>query len=176
MKLRALSHAGLVLLALAAAGLLVFLAFQLMPGHSGGHAAADCTAARGGTPLNQPSNPLWNVPTIGWGGLVVLACGVGFLGGRVWADWRWGRARREAAPVHAALQLVLIGLFLFGSVALGYETFSLAGSHGNPDLWPITYYVRCADDVAGVPSLLAATIVAVLVGHWFTFEPHRSPD
>jgi hypothetical protein len=60
-----------------------------------------------------------------------------------------------------AVQLGLSLLLLFGSAALGYETLAVA-----KDWWPVTDYVRCANDVGSGWTLVVAAAVCVLLGNW----------
>jgi len=53
---------------------------------------------------------------------------------------------------------------------LVYETVSLLQF---PRLWPITYYVRCANVVAPWWTLAGACVVSALAGHWFWHRASR---
>jgi len=75
-----------------------------------------------------------------------------------------------SGPPGTALQAMLVGLFAFGAVALAYETYAVASVAGNHDLWPITYFVRCADDAVSWPTLVGAVVVSILVGHWLGYQ------
>ncbi len=65
----------------------------------------------------------------------------------------------------SVIMLVFVCVFL-GTVfvLLVYETVSLIQF---PRLWPITYYVRCANVVAPWWTLGAACVVSALAGYWF---------
>ena len=142
---------------------------------AGSFSVRACLTGSAGGPPGQPAPPPLDVPVIGWSGLVVLLCVAGFTGGGLWGQQRVkghrgaGGRRLRAAP-STTLQVLLVTLFLFGGIALAYETHAVAGVGANPDLWPITYYVRCAYDVAALPSLAGAVLVATLVGHWLGCE------
>jgi hypothetical protein len=97
--------------------------------------------------------------------------------GRVWGRWRAegqdrgaDRAGGRLEPPGTLLQVLLVALFLLGAGALGWETFALARVQEQPDLWPITFYVRCANDVLGGPTLAGAVLVSTMVGHWLGYQ------
>jgi hypothetical protein len=180
-----LTRIGLSALILTGVGLGVLLALEAFGVVAGPSFDACVTGSVSGPPL-QPGPPPLDPPMLHWRGLLLVVCVGGFLGGHLWGHGRsQGQARRHAGvaahAVHpggitlqaprASLQLLLVGLFAFGAVALGYETFAVAGVRANPDLWPITYYVRCAHDVATWQTLIGALVVAILVGHWLGYQP-----
>jgi hypothetical protein len=171
---------GLGLLIVAGLGLTGYLALEAF-GVVGGPSFAACSTGTSSGPPLQPVPPPLAPPVLGWRGLLLAVCLAGFLGGHLWGA---GRGHRHAvrghpehvtlAPPNTGLQFVLVGLFAFGAVALVYETIAVAGVGANPDLWPITYYVRCAHDVATWPTLAGALIVAILVGHWLGYQPRTT--
>lgn len=66
--------------------------------------------------------------------------------------------KREALIIQSLLLVFLIeviGLLIIEAVTL------------SQNVWPITYYVRCAYDAAGVQSMAAAASILFLVGRWF---------
>jgi len=77
---------------------------------------------------------------------------------------------RSTIVVQAALVLFL----LVGVGLLGYETWAVNSSHGEPPAyWPITWYVRCAAALDRNVSLVIASLVSFLVGHWLWYRPAR---
>lgn len=69
------------------------------------------------------------------------------------------------------LQAGLVAFLLLAAVLLWYETFALDNF---ARYWPITFYVRCANHIAGVPTLGAAAALSFLFGHWFWPPAGRS--
>jgi hypothetical protein len=149
----------------------------------------DCLSQR---PLsNGPPNLPTHLPLIPgwlpWPALVLALCFAGFTAGSLWGhqrgarhvDKRAPRAKRLAGLVSmgapsTVLQLSLVVLFGVGVVALGWETFAVAHVGADPTRWPITYFVRCADDVVPLQTLAAAIVVSTLVGHWLgTYQASR---
>lgn len=66
--------------------------------------------------------------------------------------------KREALIIQTLLLVFLIeviGLLIIEAVTL------------SQNVWPITYYVRCAYDAAGVQSMAAGASILFLVGRWF---------
>ena len=95
--------------------------------------------------------------------LAGVAAGSFVIGGFVGA-WRTavaGEVESESGDV--AVQAVVVLLLAVTVAALVYETFALATNA----VWPITYYVRCADLVAPWWTLLGLASVCGLLGHWF---------
>jgi hypothetical protein len=135
-------------------------------------------------PPGQPPDAPFQVPLLGWGGLVLFVCGASFLAGGLLGRFRGlhhHRARlsrlvtAEAGdPLRTSpwpLQLALFILLLFIAVALAYEGFAAAGAHGRPEFWPITWYVRCAFDVSPLWTLLGASVTSALLGQWLGYWP-----
>jgi hypothetical protein len=73
-------------------------------------------------------------------------------------------------PPSTLLQVVLIGLFVVGAGALVFETVALARVQEQPQFWPITFYVRCANDVLSLPTLAGALLVTSMVGHLLGYQ------
>jgi hypothetical protein len=70
-------------------------------------------------------------------------------------------------------QVALVGLLLFGCVALAYETWGVFGDHPP---YPITWAVRCLANSSGWASVVAgAFAVCFLLGHWVWY-PADTPD
>jgi hypothetical protein len=72
--------------------------------------------------------------------------------------------RRDALIVQALLLVFLlemIGLLIVEALTLSHN------------VWPITYYVRCAYNAAGVQSMWAAASILFLVGRWFWLPARR---
>jgi TRAP-type C4-dicarboxylate transport system permease small subunit len=66
--------------------------------------------------------------------------------------------KRDGLIIQTLLLVFLIeviGLLIIEAVTL------------SQNVWPITYYVRCAYDAAGVQSMAAAASILFLVGRWF---------
>ena len=84
------------------------------------------------------------------------------VGGAVGA-WRTAAAgTSESESADVAVHAVLVLLLAVTVVALGYETFALATAA----VWPITFFVRCADVVAPWWTLLGLASTSGLLGHW----------
>jgi hypothetical protein len=70
-----------------------------------------------------------------------------------------------------ALAQFWIASFLFVCAALlAFETVTLATG-----IWPITFYVRCANDSLPLPTIVGACLTAFLLGHWLWF-PAREKE
>ena len=72
---------------------------------------------------------------------------------------------REALIVQALLLVFLlemIGLLIVEALTLSHN------------VWPITFYVRCAYNAAGVQSMWAAASILFLVGRWFWLPARRN--
>jgi hypothetical protein len=163
---------GLVVLLVAGAVSLVALLLSGL-GVVGSYSVHQCITGTASGPPRQPLPPPLDPPFLGWAGLVVLVCGAGFVVGDVWGYLRAaGHARSggTSGQPGAGLQLLLVGLFGFGVLALAYETFAVAGVAANHDLWPITYYVRCAYVAVSGPTLVGALVVSTLIGHWLGYQ------
>ncbi len=131
-------------------------------------------------PFRGPIHPL----------IIVGACGLSFLAGHLFGYVRDSRhepierTRHSIQPGDAILALdtkrslqgsllmqSFVSLFLvIVVVLLVYETVSLIRF---PRLWPITYYVRCANVVDAGWTLAGACLVCALAGHWF-WHPKRT--
>jgi hypothetical protein len=104
--------------------------------------------------------------------IMVASCLAAFVLGHLTARWQFvdekkkghhalvpdGVRRKQALIIQAlllAFLLEVIGLLVIEAVTL---------SNG---VWPITYYIRCAYNAAGVQTLMAAAAILFLVGRWF---------
>ena len=74
-------------------------------------------------------------------------------------------ARRNEALF---IQLLLLIFLLEVGALLIIEAVTLSNN-----VWPITYYVRCAYDAAGTQSMWAAAAILFLVGRWFWLPARR---
>jgi hypothetical protein len=73
--------------------------------------------------------------------------------------------KREALIIQSLLLVFLlevVGLLTIEAVTL---------SRG---VWPITYYVRCAYDAAGLQSMAVAASILFLIGRWFWLPARRT--
>jgi hypothetical protein len=173
---------GLVLLAIAILSILVwFLVLILFDG--GRFSVEACVTHQ---PLSDgPANLPASVPLLPgwlpWPVLMLAACFAGFLGGSTWGHRRgWRHAQKHAPNEHRSssaspismgapstvVQASLVVLFAVGVVALLWETFAVSHVVADPTRWPITYFVRCADDVLPFQTLAVSVVVSTLVGHW----------
>lgn len=95
-----------------------------------------------------------------------------FVLGGAFSSWRSGQVLPAERKVHLSdriLELALIVLLATVAVALGYETYALL----TPGLWPITFYVRCANVVDPASTLLGLAATSALLGHWL-WRPWRT--
>lgn len=115
-----------------------------------------------------------------WGPEVIVTLCVAFFGlGHLAGYWREPGERPRAGAdqrprswrlrAAAILQGVLMAFLLLVVGLLGYETYALANMHIN---WPITYYVRCANEFAPLPTTAGACAVCFLLGQWLWY-PRR---
>lgn len=123
-----------------------------------------------GSPCGDPParvSPKFPHPLV----IVVLCCG-GVVLGRLAGYLREpaGRSRAGKAPTwqagwRIALAQFWVAFFLLVCAGLlAFETFTLAAG-----MWPITFYVRCANDYLPLPTIGGAFITAFLLGHWLWF-------
>lgn len=126
-------------------------------------------------PKGQPARPPFQFALGGWGGAVLTACAAAFAIGGWWGHLRSTRHEQDRvdAPLPSPawqLQLGLAVLLAFVTIVLAFEAFAAAGGdHGR--FWPITWYVRCANDVSPGATLIGAVIVSLLLGQWLAFRP-----
>jgi hypothetical protein len=111
----------------------------------------------------------------GWA--ILLVCVALFGVGRLAAELRDESAdeqpaappmRRDRIAGALAVKVALCLLFLFGVLALTYETVGVWPPHPT-GLNPITYYVRCGTAAAPKTTLLVAGTIAFFAGHWLWF-------
>jgi hypothetical protein len=124
-----------------------------------------------GSPCGDPPvrvSPKFPYPLV----IVILVCGAALLG-RLAGYLREpaGGARTDSgisasqAARRAALAQFWVAFFLLVCAALlAFETFTLAVG-----IWPITFYVRCANDYLPLPTIGGAFITAFLLGHWLWY-------
>lgn len=62
------------------------------------------------------------------------------------------------------VQTCLLVLLTTAVIGLGYEYYGVS-NHNNP--WPLTYFVRCVNDAASLPTLITTLAVAFVFGMWF---------
>ena len=105
--------------------------------------------------------------------LVYAVAGAGAFGlGGLLSSWRSGQVLPAERKVHTSdrvLEVALVVLLATVAVALGYETYALV----TPGLWPITFYVRCANVIDPVSTLLGLIATMALLGHWL-WRPWRT--
>lgn len=105
--------------------------------------------------------------------IVYAIAGAGaFALGGVFSLWRSGQVLPAERKVHFSdrvIELALIVLLATVAVLLGYETYALI----TPGLWPITFYVRCANVIDPASTLLGLIATMALLGHWL-WRPYRT--
>jgi hypothetical protein len=86
-----------------------------------------------------------------------------FIAGGLWQFSRSRGGGELAIPRGEVLvEIALVLLLATAAVALGYETYALISGR----VWPITYYVRCANVVDPGWTLLGLVVSSGLFGHW----------
>ncbi len=105
--------------------------------------------------------------------LGVLISAVGFILGRVTArpkikaraelmSWTLpGDSQDRLAKAALLTQAALTAALLFIAVLIAFEAVTLATG-----FWPITYYLRCANEVASWQTFAGAFAFCFLVGRW----------
>ena len=102
----------------------------------------------------------------------VLICVVGFVFGRITARPKIGRRadlksgtseKDDASRVRAAVvtQSALTAALFFIACLIAFEAVTLRS-----DVWPITFYMRCASEAATWQTLVAAFAFCFLAGRW----------
>jgi hypothetical protein len=120
-------------------------------------------------------------PKSQWPGAVTVSVALLFFGlGRLAAYWREPgdepaqlideTARKQRVLKAAIVQGAFTGFLLLTAVLLTYETLSLSNFDR---FWPITLYVRCANEIAALPTVAAACVLSFLLGHWLWFPERR---
>ena len=155
-------------------GLVVAVAaLLLISGHLHPHDVRACLTRVGRPPPQPSSEPDW------WPVVLLGASVVGFAIGHASGQFR-SRVEAHRPPPESArvgsriVQSVLILFLVGGAVLSAYETLSVVPGDSTPSFWPISYYVRCVNDVAPVETLLGSAVVAFLLGHWLCY-PGRRP-
>lgn len=129
---------------------------------------------------DMPCNENDNFP----GGLIVIVCGVCFVAGHFLGRWRevinrehYPRSGRLLATrrwlsmrTSRTVHITLAVLFGLGIVLLVYESIGLRNPWG---LHPITSYVRCAKTVNPGVTMLVASVLSFLLGHWLWYPQRR---
>jgi hypothetical protein len=128
------------------------------------------TARLSGSPCGS-SPPL--VGRIDSNVLAVIGVTAFVLGG-AFGSWRRSGA---ASPANdeirhgdVVIQAALVVLLFFITSALVYETYALV----TPGIWPISYYVRCANYIDPLWTLIGLAVTAGLLGHWLWRPARRS--
>ena len=122
-----------------------------------------------GPPPPQPPPPTpdwwrWAIPAT-----CVVALAVGHATSHVRSRLEEVRSSDPASALRGS-RIVQSTVVAFLAVGVGlsiYEALSVVPDVAPPTFWPISYYVRCANDVAPYPTLLGAAIMAFVLGHWF---------
>jgi hypothetical protein len=122
---------------------------------------------RAGPPPTQPPPPApaW------WREAILVANVAGFAIGHATSHLR-SRVEAHRAPPGSGragsriVQAVLIVFLAGGALLSAYEALSVVPDVSSPSFWPISYYVRCVNDVAPYQTLLGSAVVAFLLGHW----------
>lgn len=118
-----------------------------------------------------------------WPPWVIVTLCIAFFGlGHLAGYWRDPGERPAAGPAQhsrtwrmraaAILQGALMAFLLLVVALLGYETYALASMNV---YWPITYYVRCANEFATLPTTAGACAMCFLLGQWLWY-PQRGKD
>jgi hypothetical protein len=124
-----------------------------------------------GSPCGNP--PARVSPKFPYPLLIVIVCCAAVLLGRLAGYLRepvrppraGSKTSTSAATWRIALAQFWVAFFLLVCAGLlAFETFSLAVG-----IWPITLYVRCANDTQPLPTIGGAFITAFLLGHWLWF-------
>ncbi len=128
-------------------------------------------AARVGrtAPCSDPPARVGQIPPLVIIGLAVAAFASGRLAGRLrdpgWSRPTLGASGSRRIPWVIVVQAVLTGFLTLVAALLGFETYALTVK----GFWPITFYVRCANDVAPLPTLAGTLTICFLLGHWLWY-------
>lgn len=126
-----------------------------------------------GSPCGNPPPSRGPIPPAVMVATCVAAFGLGRLAGLLTpvATARLASWPPSRTPGMVATQLLLVAFLGLVAALLAYETVALA----NPTrLWPITFYVRCAEVVAPGRTLIGAAAVSFVLGHWLWFPPREA--
>ena len=136
--------------------------------------AVSYTLTNTGPPCTNPPQRVSNPPQL----VVVGVCLLFFVLGHLTARWqsidpkhaRHHQSLREADhperdPRKRDALIIQTLLLVFLVEVIGLLTIEAVTLSQN--VWPITYYVRCAYDAAGMQSMAAAASILFLVGRWF---------
>jgi len=144
--------------------------------------AISYTLMHTGSPCTDPPQREANPPQL----VVVGVCLLAFVLGHLTARWQSidpKHAQRhqslreadhpEADPRKREALIIQTLLLVFLIEVIGLLTIEAVTLSHN--VWPITYYVRCAYDAAGVQSTAAAASILFLIGRWF-WLPNRGQN
>jgi hypothetical protein len=149
------------------------VASLLIAGRMSPYEVGVCLTTVGHPPPQPPTQPGW------WREAILAANVLGFAAGHGTTHVR-SRVEAHRPPVASAraggriVQGMLIVVLAGGALVSAYETLSVVPDVSTPSFWPISYYVRCVNDVAPLPTLLGSVVVAFLLGHWLCY-PGRRP-
>ena len=105
--------------------------------------------------------------------LAVIGVSAFVLGG-AFGSWRRSGAAvaadREIRRGDVIIQVALVVFLFFITAGLVFETYALV----TPGLWPISYYVRCANYIDPLWTLIGLAVTAGLLGHWLWRPARRS--
>ncbi len=128
----------------------------------------DISTCSGGELASAPLFIAYLVGSVGAflaGGLVTRVPGLT----RQSSDVRLGRA---GSPGRRNLQMLLVLVLLVLVILLGYEAWSLSPLNTNTaELWPITYFVRCASRLAWIGALPVVAAMCAFFGKWLWYQP-----
>ena len=149
------------------------------------YSAMNYTLTHTGPPCSNPPQrsatpPQWEV---------VLVCLAAFVAGHLTAQWQAidpahtlrhkrdktnesEHPRPEQDPRKNEALLIQGLLLVFLIEVFGLLTIEMLTLANN--VWPITYYVRCAYNAAGTQSMLAAAAILFLVGRWFWLPARKA--
>jgi hypothetical protein len=159
----AIGYAALLTAALLGLGVAGAIVLQVL-----GIVRVDATACQiaVGKPPEQPPGLPW------WGWLMAAAGIAAFTAGHITSrlrneSWIHGEGDRAAARRGSMIaHSVLVGVLGVLTVLAAYESASVAVVPADPRFWPISYFVRCANDVSPVTTLVALAVISFLLGHW----------
>jgi hypothetical protein len=155
-------------------GLVVAVAaLLLISGYLHPHDVSACLTRVGHPPPQPPSEPdWWRVLLLGAN---VVGFAIGHASGQIRSRVEAHRPPPESARVGSRIVQGVLILFLVGGAVLSaYEALSVVPDVPTPSFWPVSYYIRCVNDVAPVETLLGAAVVAFLLGHWLCYPGRRT--
>ena len=103
--------------------------------------------------------------------VIVILCSAAALLGRLAGHLRTPAAapRRGVSFPQASRGTLLVqswvaAFLLVCGLLLAFETFTLGAG-----VWPITFYIRCANDSQAFATIAGACLTTFLLGHWLWF-------